>query len=123
MTGQPLPADVWAVAPLNPSLAAETRALVARLDSAQRLWLSGYLAGSAVPAAPAAAAVPEPVRPLATILYGTQTGNAERLGKRLGEVLAERGIPYSRLDMMDCRPSHLADAQTLLVIVSTQGEG
>lgn len=117
--------DPLALAPLAPALVAEVRNLVAKLDREQRLWLSGYLAGvDAEPAAPrAAVAVPEPARPAVTVLFGSQTGNSERLAKQVADRLAERGIRFALLDMMQCNKSHLQEAQTLLVIVSTHGDG
>lgn len=116
--------DAWAAAPFEPALAEEVRRLVARLSEAQRLWLSGYLAGTAATAAapqavPAASSVQLPV----TILFGSQSGNSEQLARRLGEALAARGLSCNLLDMMDCRKSHLQEARRLLVIVSTHGEG
>jgi hypothetical protein len=38
--------DAWAAAPFDARLASEARQLVERLDGPQRLWLSGFLAGS-----------------------------------------------------------------------------
>ena len=124
LSGVPPGLDPWASSPLAPPLADEASRLIAKLDAAQRLWLSGYLAGVAVaggaePVAAPAASGP----PLATVVYGSQTGNAERLARQLDEALRRRGISSSLLDMMDCRKAELAAAQTLLVVVSTQGEG
>jgi sulfite reductase (NADPH) flavoprotein alpha-component len=117
--------DPLALAPLSPALAAEVRNLVAKLDREQRLWLSGFLAGvEAEPAAPlAAVAAPEPARPAVTVLFGSQTGNSERLAKQVADRLAERGIRFALLDMMQCTKAHLQEAQTLLVLVSTHGDG
>lgn len=116
--------DAWAAAPFEPALAEELRRLVARLGDAQRLWLSGYLAGTT---ATAAAPQPVPAAPPSqlpvTILFGSQSGNSEQLARRLGEALAARGLPCTLLDMMDCRKSHLQEARRLLVVVSTHGEG
>ncbi len=126
--------DPLALAPLSPALAGEVRSLVAKLDREQRLWLSGFLAGidaepagstaaGPLAAAPAAAAPPEPQRPAVTVLFGSQTGNSERLAKQVADRLAERGIPFALLDMLQCSKTHLQEAQTLLVIVSTHGDG
>lgn len=125
--------DPLALAPLSPALAAEVRSLVAKLDREQRLWLSGFLAGlEATPGAPLAAlaaalpsalAPPEPERPAVTVLFGSQTGNSERLAKQLADRLAERGVRFTLLDMLQCTKAHLQEAQTLLLIVSTHGDG
>src|SRR5690606_31972952 len=58
-----------------------------------------------------------------TVLYGSQSGNCERLAKQLGAALSARGVPNVVLDMLDCRKSHLQEATRLLVVVSTHGEG
>lgn len=117
------PSDPWAAAPIPPALAAELRALVARLDREQRLWLSGFLAGLEAQAAPAPMAAPEAARPAVTVLFGSQTGNSERLAKQLADRLAERGIRFTLLDMLQCNKTHLQEAQTLLLVVSTHGDG
>jgi sulfite reductase (NADPH) flavoprotein alpha-component len=115
--------DALSSSPLTPPLADEVRRLVARLDSGQRMWLSGYLAG--LGSAPVAERAPAqaPARPLVTILYGSQTGNAERVARQAAAVLDGRGIPHTLLDMADCGKQELLAAQNLLVVVSTQGEG
>jgi len=110
---------------MAPSLAAEVRALVSRLDRDQRLWLSGFLAGleSQTQPAPAPVSVPETGRPAVTVLFGSQTGNSERLAKQIADRLTERGVRFALLDMLQCNKSHLQDAQHLLLIVSTHGDG
>jgi sulfite reductase (NADPH) flavoprotein alpha-component len=123
MTGQPRETDVWTASPLDAALAEEARRLVARLDGPQRLWLSGYLAGAALHASPVVTAAVAPGRAEVIILFGSQTGNAERLAKEFASALALRNVACTVLDMLDCKVSHLAQARTLLVVVSTQGEG
>ncbi|MGH8149997.1 MAG: assimilatory sulfite reductase (NADPH) flavoprotein subunit [Steroidobacteraceae bacterium] len=132
----PSAGDPLALAPLSPAIAAEVRNLVAKLDHEQRLWLSGFLAGTETQSAaiqltaaqaalaPAlAAALPETAHPPITVLYGSQTGNSERLAKQLVDRLAERGIRFTLLDMLQCTKVQLQEAETLLVIVSTHGDG
>jgi sulfite reductase (NADPH) flavoprotein alpha-component len=87
--------------------------------------LSGVLAGSCAPVA-ATAAHPAPGaarREEITILYGSQSGNSERIARLLQDKLKERQIEATLLDMIDCRKSHLQAAQKLIVIVSTHGDG
>lgn len=121
--GRPQGAEAWPATLFEPALAGELQRLVARLDSSQRVWLSGYLAGTAVAARPAGEAPAVGAQPRVTILYGSQSGNCEQVARRLGEALAQCGIVFTTLDMLDCRKSHLQEAQRLLVIVSTHGEG
>ena len=118
----PQSADAWGVAPLPAALAGEARNLVAKLDARQRLWLAGYLAGSVHAADPAAAAS-SPAGPGVTVLFGSHTGNSERLARQIAERLAARGLRYTLIDMLECRKTHLQEAHTLLLVVSTHGNG
>jgi sulfite reductase (NADPH) flavoprotein alpha-component len=91
----------------------------------QRAWLSGFLAGvqaanapaSAVPAAP-----PKPRAPL-TILFGTESGNAEALAARARKSAAKLGFAVKLVDMADTTPAQMAEVPNLLLIASTWGEG
>ena len=109
--------------PFERPLAEEVRRLVGRLDAGQRAWLSGYLLGSIGMSGGVDAAAAPSASPLATIVFGSQSGNCEALAKRLDEALAAAGVTRVVLDMLDCRKADLEQAQHLLVIVSTHGEG
>jgi sulfite reductase (NADPH) flavoprotein alpha-component len=91
-------------------------------------WLSGYAAGLARSRSPAAdvgrAAAPAAAAPLrATVVYGSQTGNARRVAERLASQLGESGLEL-RLSGAADYPLRELRAETLLVIViSTQGDG
>lgn len=115
--------------------------LLPTLTDGQRVWLSGYLAASvaasggasAVLTAPApapaeaplqAAAPAAPARPKeATVLYGSQTGNSQKLAKKLGERLKERGYEAVVSAMNDFKPNTLKKVAHLFIVVSTHGEG
>ena len=118
--------------PLPTPLPAETATALARLadgmDGSALLWASGYLAGRAhglTPAPLAAATTPPPaaaVQP-ATIVYGSQTGNAKRAAERLQGQLEAAGLPV-RLLRADAYPTReLGNEKLLYVVISTQGEG
>nr|WP_298716979.1 assimilatory sulfite reductase (NADPH) flavoprotein subunit [uncultured Steroidobacter sp.] len=109
--------------PFDRPLAEEVRRLVGRLDAGQRAWLSGYLLGSIGMSGGVEAAAAPTRAPIATIVFGSQSGNCEALAKRLDEALATAGVTRVVLDMLDCRKADLEQAQHLLVIVSTHGEG
>lgn len=116
--------DPWSIAPFDAQTVQALRNLVQPLNAAQRLWLSGFLAGSANAEAPVAAATAPIAKDSAiTILFGSQSGNCERVATQLSQAFTERGIAHVCLDMLDCRKNHLQDANKLFVVVSTHGEG
>ena len=91
----------------------------------QRAWLSGFLAGvqaagtslQAVPAAPPKARAP------LTILFGTESGNAEALAARARKSAAKLGFAVKVADMANTTPAQMAEIPNLLLIASTWGEG
>ena len=105
--------------------------LLPTLTETQSLWLSGYLAAiqsSSLQAAPAVEERPAPaaVRSIpkeVTILFGSQTGNAQNLAKKAGKTLEERGFQVTVSAMSDFKPNNLKKVKNLLIVVSTHGEG
>jgi sulfite reductase (NADPH) flavoprotein alpha-component len=109
--------------------------LLPTLTETQQIWLSGYLSalyrmepmvtsGTALQAAP----IPSPnSQPAAskevTVLFGSQTGNGQRLAKVLSGKLEERGFQLTLSSMNDFKPIGLKKVQNLLIVVSTHGEG
>jgi len=93
----------------------------------QRAWLNGFLAGvfsrgpglspTSSPAAPAVA-----LQPL-TILFGSQTGTAEGLAKKVAKEAGKRGFAATVLDMAQTDLAKLGAEKNLLVITSTYGDG
>ncbi|WP_018718201.1 assimilatory sulfite reductase (NADPH) flavoprotein subunit [Arhodomonas aquaeolei] len=115
--------------PLSAEQAEQLNALIASLRDDQMTWLSGYLAGlsAASPAAnaesgartaPAGEALPE-----ITVLYGSQTGNAEGIAELAVERAEARGFAARLADMADFGKKDLKAAANLMVVVSTHGEG
>lgn len=119
----PAAQDPWRLAPMDGALAGELRQLVGRLGATQRLWLSGYLAGSLAPVSVAAAAGASTASAPVTILFGSESGNSQRLAQQLARRLGDRQAPHRVLDMMDCRKADLEQAQRVVAIVSTHGDG
>ncbi|MBU7595346.1 assimilatory sulfite reductase (NADPH) flavoprotein subunit [Metabacillus halosaccharovorans] len=121
--------------PFNQEQAELLNRLLPTLTDSQKVWLSGYLAatqsGSAsVPAAPetpvAGAVAQANVKPVSkdvTILYGSQTGNAQSLAEKSGKTLEERGYKVTVSSMSDFKPNNLKKVENLLIVVSTHGEG
>ena len=108
---------------------------VRNLDDRQVAWMSGYLAGLRSPAgavlqAPpvgipevAAAAAGDEAAPSATILYGSQSGNAKSAATALAERLRNGGGTAEVFDMARYKTAALKREKFLCVVVSTQGEG
>jgi sulfite reductase (NADPH) flavoprotein alpha-component len=106
-------------APFTPDQRLTLDSLLSTFDSAQKGWLSGFLAnaGSAAEvAAPAAAGK-------LTVLYGTESGNSESLAERAVKEAKNRGFQAVMKNMSEISPSDLAGIANLLVIVSTWGDG
>jgi sulfite reductase (NADPH) flavoprotein alpha-component len=97
----------------------------APFSPAQRAWLNGFLAGlysRGLPTAAAAPAAAPALTPL-TILFGSQTGTAEALVKRVAKEAGKRGFAGTVLDMAQTTPAKLANEENILLITSTYGEG
>ncbi len=94
--------------------------LIAGFSPAQRFWLGGFL--SAGESAVSAAATPTNTTPL-TILYGSESGNSEKLADLSAKEAKKRGFKASVKNMADLSPTDLTKVENLLVIVSTWGDG
>jgi sulfite reductase (NADPH) flavoprotein alpha-component len=103
---------------------------IARLDRVlsnaspiQRAWLAGFLAGVD------AAAQPVPVAPQArtaeplTILFASESGNAERLAHNAAKLARKSGFRPKVVDFADVELGELRDAKRLIVVAATWGEG
>ncbi|MGJ7517089.1 molybdopterin-dependent oxidoreductase [Pseudomonas baetica] len=112
-------ADGVPALPLNAPLATDTR-----------LWLDGLLGGlfsrvdSAVPALSESATPSKAASaPAITLLWASQTGNAEALAERFASRLREDGFTVELSAMADFPAGKLASTHTLAVISSTFGDG
>lgn len=57
------------------------------------------------------------------ILYGTVTGTAESLAHKMASRLRRRGVAALVRDMAHCQPSILTQANRVLIVISTYGDG
>ncbi|MFT8320245.1 MAG: assimilatory sulfite reductase (NADPH) flavoprotein subunit [Bacillus sp. (in: firmicutes)] len=103
--------------------------LLPNLTETQKIWLSGYLLATQtsdsldqVGKQPIGSVQPS-VSKEVTIIYGSQTGNAESLAESKGKQLEAQGFNVTVSSMNDFKPNHLKKVKNLLVIVSTHGEG
>lgn len=112
------------------------RTLGRSLSAEQALWISGYFAGIAearggfAAAAASAVAAPSEVAlqpgassPKITVLYGSETGNAEGLARDIARRAQERGLIASVEDLARYKTRELKNEQILLFVTSTHGEG
>ncbi|MCE3201807.1 assimilatory sulfite reductase (NADPH) flavoprotein subunit [Paenibacillus sonchi] len=116
--------------------------LLPTLTQTQQIWLGGYIsaltlqgAAAVSAAAPAVLAAPsastaaaggaaEPVRSReVTVLFGSQTGNCQRLASSLSGKLKEQGFEITVSAMNSFKPNTLKKVENLLILVSTHGEG
>ncbi|MDB6065716.1 MAG: hypothetical protein JWR26_1924 [Pedosphaera sp.] len=94
----------------------------------QRAWLNGFLAGlyahtpGSSATGPTNGALPTKGEPL-LILFGSQTGTAEGLAKRLAKESEQRGFKPKILELNDYEKANLAFAQKAIIISSTWGDG
>lgn len=92
----------------------------------QRAWLNGFLAGvfsrTSSPQPSALSSQPATLQPL-TILFGSQTGTAEGLAKKVAKEAGKRGFAPTVLDMAQTDVAKLANEKNVLVITSTYGDG
>jgi sulfite reductase (NADPH) flavoprotein alpha-component len=96
----------------------------------QRAWLNGYFAGLfSRGQVNSVAAQPGDGRPSAgaltplTILFGSQTGTAETLAKRIAKEAGKRGFAAMVLDLGQTDAARLAAEKNVLLITSTYGDG
>ena len=124
-----------ALVPLSLERSALLAQLCDGLDAAGYWWISGYAAANAQALQKAAQSSPinetaEPhvlagasTAPTATIVYGTQTGNAKQVAITFFEQLQAAGI-QARVLRSDAYPlKDLKTEKTLYLVISTQGDG
>lgn len=108
-------------APFSPDQRRNLDVLVGTLTSVQRAWLAGFLSMDS--AAPAHTAVTQTSGTKLTILYGSESGNCEKLADLSAKEAKNKGFKATVKNMADITPSELTKVENLLVIVSTWGDG
>ena len=99
----------------------------APLESGKRLWINGLLAGlfgdAATRGSDDGSSAPKPASVPITLLWASQTGNAEALAERFVATLRASGMEVRPASMADYATDQLAQARVLLLISSTYGDG
>lgn len=60
---------------------------------------------------------------MVTIIYGTETGNAELVASDIADELSKHGVDTDCVDMEDVSLDALVHTDTLVVVCSTYGDG
>ena len=106
----------------SPAQWGQLDALLGTFNNQQRLWLSGYLAGTSQTAADSPAA-PADTRQKVLIAFGTETNNCRQLATSLAEQCASAGIAAEVADLASLRLRRLGKLEHLVVITATHGDG
>jgi sulfite reductase (NADPH) flavoprotein alpha-component len=94
------------------------------LSPLQLAWASGYLAAKSEGSPVAAVQAPKTVvSPTLTILYGSQTGNAKGVAKKLATQASAEGMSVELKGMGEIKPKAIKNITHLLIVASTNGEG
>jgi sulfite reductase (NADPH) flavoprotein alpha-component len=113
-------------APFAPEDIDVLNSVVARTTPQQRSWLAGFFAGFEAAQGgqqqPQPAPAAKPRVPL-TVLYASESGNAEALAMRTKKLAQKHGLDARVFDMADADLGVLAKAKNLMIFASTWGEG
>ena len=105
--------------PLDQNQYSLLESLANTLTPTQAIWVSGYTAALGRGASTATA----PANKNITVLYGTESGNSEMLADKFVKAAKKKGHKAKLTNMADISPKDLIGLETLIVIVSTWGDG
>lgn len=131
--------------PLTEEQAAKANELLASLTPEQKMWFSGYITatqhisgsttGEAVdgatsdegaanlPSGSAQSNVAQPKARDITVLYGSETGNAQGVAEMFGERLQGLGHTVEVKGMDEIKPRNIKKVEDLFIVTATHGEG
>lgn len=128
-----------APAPLSSEQMAAVQSLARSLSPGQVVWVSRFLLESLCEGAlardelrirgdgsgeqTAKQTESAAARPAITVLFGTETGHAEQIARRLVEEASAAGLPVALHSLSEYEPSWLKREKLVLLIVSTHGDG
>ncbi len=121
---------------LNTAQAKLLNDLLVTLSNEQKLWLGGYLTGlnestknvlnvlnSLSPGGQIATDLQVESQNQLTILFGTRSGNAQKVAKTAQSVAQQAGISCKTVSLNEYNPKSIKKEKHLLLAVSTDGEG
>ncbi|WP_102692456.1 assimilatory sulfite reductase (NADPH) flavoprotein subunit [Rummeliibacillus pycnus] len=100
--------------------------LLPNLTEQQKIWLNGYLSAplQVIANATEVQEISIPHQTVtATIIYGSQTGNSQKLAEKLGALLEGQFVDIEVSSMLDFKVKNLKKLDNLIIITSTHGEG
>ncbi|MCY1565076.1 assimilatory sulfite reductase (NADPH) flavoprotein subunit [Staphylococcus pettenkoferi] len=131
--------------PLTEEQAAKANELLASLTPEQKMWFSGYItatqhiSGSTtgeamggatsdesaanLPSGSAQSNVAQPKARDITVLYGSETGNAQGVAEMFGERLQGLGHTVEVKGMDEIKPRNIKKVEDLFIVTATHGEG
>lgn len=119
--------------PFNQEQSEKLNQVFATLTNEQKIWLSGYLSASVVQGGQASAPVVEQSTAVSgepkfkkrdiTVLFGSETGNAQGLAETLESKLKEKSFNVNLACMEDFKTKDLKKIEDLFIITATHGEG
>ncbi len=114
-------------APFKPEQAQALNRILPTLSPDQLIWLEGLIddlqAASNTDSDEVIATTTTVDPPNLTVLYGSESGNAEALADKTVKAAGKENFTAKALNMGDITPDRLKKVKHLLVIVSTWGEG
>jgi len=116
------------VLPLDENQAGRLKSAVTDLTALQLQWVSGYAAGLAAAGgvatnAAASASVGLERDKQLTVLFGSQTGNGERLADALSRMAQGMGFASKSISLADFKPADLKRESLVTFVISTHGDG
>lgn len=120
--------------PFNEEQAEKINTILSTTSKEQKVWLSGYLtanhmhpeeatmSGDTLPQYQSTVLNPPETREV-TILFGSETGNAQSLSEAMETKLKEKDFPVTISSMDDFKTNKLKKVQDLVIISATHGEG
>ncbi|MDG1300823.1 MAG: assimilatory sulfite reductase (NADPH) flavoprotein subunit [Opitutae bacterium] len=109
-------------APFSPDQLQWLNGFLPNLQPDQLIWMEGFLGGLRVAKGDAAPAV-SVTAPKLTVLFGSESGNAESLADQTVKTATKACFKAKAVSMSDIKPAKLKGIENLLVLVSTWGEG
>jgi sulfite reductase (NADPH) flavoprotein alpha-component len=110
-------------APFDDAQKQQLATILGSLSTEQLAWVSGFLAGQQGSGSSAINTGTRASDRKLTVLYGTESGNSEELAEQVFKAAKQKGFKSSLINMSESKLSDLKDAGTLLVVISTWGEG